>query len=215
VHDVAGVVVGGRLLAVGGGASTESAAVQRVGPSSSQVGSLPSPRADLAAASTPRGVVVVGGYDGSSMPRDVLVSSDGTRWRTAGRLAVGVRYPAVVLDGTTLWVVGGERNGAPVDTIQALDLRTGRSRVTAHLPHALGHACAGLLAGRVVLAGGRTAGGVTDRVVWLDPATGATTPAGRLPRPLADAAAVPVGGDLLLVGGESPRVTDHVLRLHA
>ncbi len=52
MHDSAGAVVGGRSYVYAGGAAQEVATVQRAVPggAATQVGALPQPRSDLAAA---------------------------------------------------------------------------------------------------------------------------------------------------------------------
>jgi N-acetylneuraminic acid mutarotase len=98
--------------------------------------------------------------------------------------------------------------------VQRTDLASGRARVVAHLPRALGHAAAVVLDGRVLLAGGRTGPDtVTDRMWWFSPSAGFTR-AGRLPTGLADATPVAADtGTAYLVGGETPALTDRVVRL--
>jgi N-acetylneuraminic acid mutarotase len=97
--------------------------------------------------------------------------------------------------------------------VQRVDA-SGRARVVARLPQALGHASAVALGARILLVGGRTAStAVTARMWWFDPASRSFTRAGRLPRPLSDSA-VAVGPDgAYLVGGESPSLTDRVVRV--
>lgn len=218
VHDVGGAVVMGRPEVIGGGNTTEQGVVQstQVGGGWRVRGHLPSPRSDLAAVTVGDRVLVVGGYDGTTPAlADVLVSTRGGAFRVFGRLRVAVRYPAVALGDGALWVFGGERSGVEVDSVQRVDLRTGRVRIAGHLPRPLGHASAVALGGRILLMGGRTsATSLTASMWWFDPSS--TTPlhrAGSLPTPLADSAVAVVGGAAYLVGGETPVLSDRVLRL--
>ena len=55
---------------------------------------------------------VLGGYDGAQLPSDVLRSSDGRHFTSVGNLPVAVRYPAVAVVGTTIYLLGGELAGA-------------------------------------------------------------------------------------------------------
>ena len=216
VHDTAGVLLAGRALVLGGGNASEQAVVQSVGPGGARVrGHLPGARSDLSAVRVGDRAYVVGGYDGLSpaLP-GVLSSRDGRRWRTVARLPVPVRYAAVVAAGSTVWVFGGERNGAMVDVVQRVDPASGAARVVAHLPRPLGHAAALLLGDRVLVAGGRTsADRLTSRLWWFDTGSGRFTRAGRLPRPLADSASFADGSTGYLVGGETPAFSARVLRL--
>ncbi len=63
----------------------------------------------------------------------LALSADGSS-RPVGRLVQGVRYAATAVVGHTAYVFGGEVNGRELDDVQALDLRTGRTRVVAHTP---------------------------------------------------------------------------------
>ena len=216
VHDTAGVRLAGRTLVLGGGNASEQSVVQSVSRGGARVrGHLPGARSDLSAVRVGARALVVGGYDGLSPALPAVLSSrDGRRWRTVARLPVPVRYAAVVAAGATVWVFGGERNGAMVDVVQRVDPATGTARVVAHLPRPLGHAAALLLGDRVLVAGGRTsADRLTSRLWWFDPGSGRFTRAGRLPRPLADSAAFADGSTGYLVGGETPAFSDRVLRL--
>ena len=217
VHDTAGALLGHRVLVLGGGNASEQAVVQtRAARHWRVLGRLPAARSDLTAVTAAGRAYVVGGYDGTSpaLP-DVLGSRDGRSWSVAGRLPTPVRYPATVVTGHTLWVFGGEVNGAEVDVVQRVDLATGHARVVAHLPRPTGHEAAAVFGGRVLLAGGRlTSNTLTDRMWWFDLRSHRITPAGRLPRPRADAAVVqPSGSTAYLVGGETPAFSDRVVRL--
>jgi N-acetylneuraminic acid mutarotase len=127
---------------------------------------------------------------------------------------VPVRYAAAAIVGTTIWVFGGEVDGHMVDTVQTVDLTTGRARVAGHLPIRLGHSVVVRLDGHLLLAGGRTdSSTVTGRLWWVRPHPLRLHPAGRLPTPLADSAAVVAGRSAYLVGGEGPAFSDRVLHL--
>ena len=217
VHDVGGVLTGNDYLVIGGGNSTEQDVVQGLasGPAWTQRAPLPEPRSDLGAVADQGEPVVVGGYDATSPAlADVLVGAQQGGWSVLGQLPVPVRYAAVGLVGRTVWVFGGERDGAMVDTIQRIDLDTGRIRVAGHLARPLGHATAVVVGGRVLIVGGRTSAAVlTAQMWWYDPGSGGLHRAGRLPTPLADTAAVGRGSGTYLVGGETPDLSDRVRRI--
>jgi Kelch motif len=215
VHDVAGGLVGGVPVVVGGGNATEQDVVQElVGGAWRVAGHLPTTRSDLSVVQQGAAAFVVGGYDGSGVPTAILsLAADGST-RPAGHLVRGVRYAATARVGQTAYVFGGEVLGAELDTVQAVDLRTGHTRRVATLPVPLGHAMAARIGGRVLLVGGRVAPDrQTSAVWWFDPRTRRFTPAGSLPRPLSDAAVVAFGHRVWLLGGEDPAVTDGVLIL--
>lgn len=216
VHDTAGALVGSRPLVLGGGNAAEQAVVQARGPRGwTIVSRLPTARSDLAAVSVGGRVLVIGGYDGTSPAlADVLASRDGVHWTRIGRLPEPVRYPGVAVADGAVWVFGGERSGAEVDTVQRIDAATGQARVVGHLPHPLGHEAAVVLGSRILLAGGRTtATTLTGRMWWFDPANGRVRRAGRLPHHLADSAVVQGHDRAWLVGGETPTYSTRVLRL--
>jgi len=217
VHDTAGVLLHATALVVGGGNAAEQAVVQSV-PAHGQpraVGRLPRPRSDLVATSDGDRACVVGGYDGTTPALGaVLCTTDGRHWRRTAPLPLPVRYAGLAVRGGTAWVIGGERSGAMVSTVQRVDLRTGAARVVAHLPVPLGHTAAVLTGDRVLIAGGRTGvDTVTDRTWWFGLRTHRITRGPRLPWPLADTAVVTAGSTSYLLGGETPTETDRVVEV--
>jgi hypothetical protein len=213
VHDVAGGVLGGRPVVVGGGNATEQDVVQALRGSRWQViGHLPTTRSDLSIVQAPSGPLVIGGYDGTATPTTILALRPDGSSRAAGALATGVRYAATAVSGHTAYVFGGEVLGRELVGVQAVDLRTGRTRVVARLPVPLGHAMAASVGDRILLMGGRvTPDRQTDAMWWFDPATDGFTRAGRLPHALSDAAVASYGHRVWLLGGEDPGVTDQVV----
>jgi N-acetylneuraminic acid mutarotase len=215
VHDVAGGLVGGVPALVGGGNATEQDVIQVLSDSAWHVvGRLPTTRSDLSVVQEGGRALVIGGYDGASVPTTILsLHADGSS-TSAGHLARGVRYAATARVGRTAYVFGGEVLGKELDTVQAVDLRTGRTRVVAGLPVPLGHAMAAAVGGRILLMGGRvTPDTQTGAMWWFDPATARFTRAGALPHPLSDAAVSAYGHRVWLLGGEDPAVTDQVVRV--
>ncbi len=220
VHDVGGAALPRRTVAViGGGNSTEQDVVQSASPWGRwQIqGHLPTPRSDLVAVSSGSRVFVIGGYDGTTPAlAEILVGSGPAGFHPFGQLRVPVRYPAAALLDGAIWVLGGERSGAEVDTVQRIDLGTGEVQVTAKLPEPLGHASAVAFGGRILLLGGRTSDSTpTSAMWWFDPHTSRFHRAGSLPTPLADSAVVGGPGVAYLVGGETPGLSDRVLRVRA
>jgi N-acetylneuraminic acid mutarotase len=216
VHDGAGAALDGRTVVVGGGNTHELSTVESARPGQrwKATGHLPDTRSDLSALATRRGLLVVGGYDGVSSPRSVLISVDGRSFTTLTRLRHGVRYAAVLLVGHSVWVFGGEDAGRELRSTQVIDLVTGKVRTSRSLPTRLGHAAVTLVGSRILLMGGRTAPHqITRTMWWCDPATGRFTRAGRLPYPVADSGVLQTRNATYLLGGESPDFTKRVTRV--
>jgi hypothetical protein len=216
VHDTAAALVGARLVVFGGGTATgETATIQAAGSGSSYgvIGHLPSARSDHGAVGLENQgrVAVVGGFDGTSPSLDVLTTADGATFTTLARLPEPVRYAAVVADGTTLYVIGGEWNGQYSDAVQTVDLSTGASRVASHLPEPIGHAAVFTINGAIYLAGGRGPNGYTDRIDRLDPTTGTLVSVGHLPSPASDGPVAVVGDTAYIFGGEHNGTLDTII----
>jgi N-acetylneuraminic acid mutarotase len=212
VHDVAAGLAGGAPLVVGGGNATEQDLVQaRQGQGWRVVGHLPTTRSDLGVVTLGGHAYVLGGYDGTGTPTQILSVDAHGRSRPVGHLVRGVRYAATALVGHTAYVLGGEVLGQELSTVQRVDLRTGRTRVVARLPGPLGHAAAAAVGGRILLLGGRTSPDrQTSAMWWFDPVSRSFTPAGHLPFAVSDAAVASYRHDVWLLGGEDPSVTDRV-----
>jgi N-acetylneuraminic acid mutarotase len=213
VHDTAAGLVAGRPTVVGGGNTSEQAVVQSMTAGRwHHLASLPTTRSDLAIAEWHRDAYVIGGYDGSSEPRTVLRLTPHGSPRPVGALKRGVRYAATARIGSQVYVIGGEQAGQELDTIQNVDLATGRTRPAGHLAVPIGHAMAAPVGHRILVMGGRTTPThQTDAMWWYDPKTGRVHSAGRLPRPLSDAAVTYHRRRIWLLGGEHPAITDRVV----
>ena len=215
VHDVAGGLLGGAPAVIGGGNATEQDVVQVLTDTAWHVtGHLPTARSDLSVVQRGPQPLVLGGYDGSSVPTEILALARDGSSTPVGHLVDGVRYAATAVSGRTAYVFGGEVLGRELDTVQAVDLATGHTHVVARLPVPLGHAMAATVGSRVLLMGGRVSPSrQTSAMWWFDPATGRFTHAGRLPGPLSDAGVAAFGHRIWLLGGEDPAVTDGVLTI--
>lgn len=217
VHDVAGGQYAGAPAIYGGGNATEQSIVQQFrGGAWRVVDHMPTTRSDLSVAVVGSTTYVLGGYDGTGVPTQVLAQSGGGRLGPAGHLAQGVRYAASAVVGTSIYLFGGEVSGAELGVVQRYDTVTHTTSVVARLPVPLGHASAVVLGGRVLLLGGRVQPNVGTRAMWwFDPTTQRFTRAGELPAPITDAA-VAVSADgrtAWLLGGEAPSVRAGVVRL--
>jgi N-acetylneuraminic acid mutarotase len=212
VHDTAGGMVAGAPTVVGGGNATEQSVVQSwVRSRWHRVADLPTSRSDLAVAEWRGSAYVIGGYDGTSVPRTVLRLSGAAAPRPIARLLHGVRYAATARLNSDVYVFGGEVAGQELDTVQAVDLATGHARSAGRLPLPLGHAMAVTVGNRILLMGGRTAPDQqTGRMWWYNPTTQRFRAAGRLPGPVSDAGVASYRRHVWLLGGETPEVTDRV-----
>jgi hypothetical protein len=208
VHDAGGAVLNGAGFIFGGGRFGPGASIQRVGATgtAASTGRLPADRADLVAVAVAGRLVLVGGGTTIFYDRRVLATSDGVHLSQIALLLIGVRYPAVAVDGGLVYVIGGSTAAGDTSAIQATDPATGRVRLIGHLPHALSHASAFVVGGQLLIAGGRVAGLAQNTLFRLDPATGAVRQMGRLPYAVSDLAVAVVGSTAYLIGGESAAV---------
>jgi len=127
-HDAAGATVGGRTFVFGGGQQGSVAAIQSVPAhgTATVAGRLPGPRSDLVAVTRGGTTYLLGGYDGTAYDTSVLATTDGRHFTVAARLAVPVRYPAVALLGSQIWVFGGQTSHGVTNDIQRSTARAGR-----------------------------------------------------------------------------------------
>jgi hypothetical protein len=214
IHDSAGAVVGGHLVVYAGGASVEVSSIQQLtaGGVATRLGSLPEPRSDLVVATVGSKVVVLGGYSGSAVLADVLVSDDGVHFTVLARLPVPVRYPALVVRGSTIYLYGGDVARQPTDVIQRVSVASATAEVVGHLPRATGHGAALVLGGAVWLVGGTYPGGTSSRIYRSTDGI-RFTQAGQLPGPRSDMGVVVLRGVGYLIGGETPTRTASVVAL--
>jgi hypothetical protein len=203
-HDAAGAVLGGIAFIFGGGESSSYSGVEELTPGNPAglIGSLPTARSDLAAATIAGRAYVIGGYDGTTLASEVLATSDGRRFHPVAQLRVPVRYPAVAAARSRLFVFGGETtSGQSTDVIQEVDPRAGRTRVVASLATAIDHAAAVAFGDRIYVLGGDVAGIASRQIVFFDPVTDRVRRVSKLPLAVADAAVVRSGAGAYLLGG--------------
>jgi N-acetylneuraminic acid mutarotase len=212
VHDACGAVLHGNAFVFGGGAATTVATVQEFASGHARiVGALPQPRSDSSCAQIGSTGYVVGGFDGHTMIRDVLATTDGVHFRVVARLRVGVRYPAVtavgdrylVVAGGALATTEGTATGPQISEVQRVDTVTGHVAVVAQLPHQLAHATGVDVDGTPVVVGGRMHTVATADVEWVEPTIPLVRQVGSLPTALSDAAAATMDGTTYVVGGET------------
>ena len=228
-HDAGTATIGKTTFVFGGGSPDTVATVQAVADPTAPpatvttgtvVGQLPQPRSDLAVATVTGGrgagtrttAYLVGGYDGSNYLPGVLATSDGTHFTTVARLAIPVRYPAVVAAGGMVYCFGGQTASSgssptATDAIQRIDPATHRTTVVGHLPQALYGAAATVLGTTAYMAGGQSPGGPTlTQITAFVPSSGKVLHAGLLPQATAFAGYATVGSGPgaigYMVGGE-------------
>src|SRR5579871_3857375 len=221
-HDAAAVTFGSSAFVFGGGAGTTIASVQQwSGTGSRVVSHLPQARSDVTAVVVDGHGYVIGGFDGARPAADVLETDDAVTFHVAATLPVPVRYPAVAVLGSKIYVIGGQSvagpggNGPPVADVQMVDVSNGSAAVVAQLPGAVTEAAGFVLRGAVFIAGG-VRGGIVQRGVFrVDVGTGGLTAVATLPEPRADAAVATVGSTAYLLGGESPGRLSSIVTLQA
>jgi hypothetical protein len=204
-HDAAGVALGRRVLVLGGGTAAATASTQ-IESGGRTVGgrALPQPRADAGAVTIGATAYVVGGYDGSALDREVVSTTDGSTYRTVAALPVPVRYPALAVLDSRIYVFGGlDAGGHPTDAVQLVDPSRRTARVVGHLPVPVSGAAAGVLGGTIYLAGGDTASVPTRAIYAFEPSGSSFLRAGSLRVAVANAGSAVRDGRLWIVGGET------------
>ncbi len=104
---------------------------------------------------------IVGGYNGSLPDAGVLSTVNGQTFEAVASLPVPVRYPAVAVLGTKLYVFGGQAitgpgAGEPVDDIQVVDPANRKAWVAGRLPEPLSGGLAMNINGSIYVAGGES-----------------------------------------------------------
>ena len=204
-HDAAGAMLGGRVLVVGGGTAAPAASTQiETGGNTTAGRALARARSDAGAVTIGDVVYVVGGYDGQAMDPEVVSTTDGRSYRPVVALPVPVRYPALAVLGSRIYVFGGlGSNGKPSDAVQLVDPGRRTARVVGRLPVPLSGAAAGVLDGTIYLAGGGTASAPAGAIYAFEPRGSSFLRAGSLQVPVANAGSAVRGGRLWIVGGET------------
>jgi N-acetylneuraminic acid mutarotase len=203
VHDAAATTIGNRLLLFGGGEVEGTDQIVQVLPGPSRlIGALPQPLSDLAAVSIKGVAYVLGGWNGTTLNRDIYaVGADG-KAEHVGTIPVGVRYAAAGALGGRLILAGGETaTGQPTANVWTFDPGTGTVTRLPQLPIATDHTAGAAVGGRFCVLGGLRAGVFTDRILCWAPGESHWQPSGRLPVPLADLDAVAFDGGIAAVGG--------------
>ena len=175
------------------------------------VGRLPSPSSDQAAAQVAGTAYVVGGYTGSRWLDTIVAWRPGAPARVVAHLPTPLRYAAVTAAGGKLVIAGGSLpTGSASAAVLEYAPAAGRVIRVGSLPAPTTHAAAAALGDVVYVVGGRGAsvGSATSRVVAVDLRSGRVRPAGRLSTPRSDLAAVTLGSRILVAGGRGTNGTE-------
>jgi Kelch motif len=210
-HGGAALLLRQRAVVFGGAGPPVYDFVQEFEPASARarvVGRLPAPRADLAAAGVGPKVVVAAGFDGTGPLDTVLATTDERHFHLLARLPRAVRYPAVAVVGTSVYLFGGlefggEYTGTFSRAIQRVDLSSGRASVVGRLPTSYAHAMATVRDGQVFVLGGSTSTGASSAILRFDPKSGVVSRAGTLPERVADRGIATIGDTTYVIGGIS------------
>ncbi|MGH9294286.1 MAG: PQQ-binding-like beta-propeller repeat protein [Acidimicrobiales bacterium] len=226
LHDASGVVLAGFGLLFGGGASSPTAAAERLatlgtaGPGqpvpATALVRLPRHRADAACVVIGDTAYVVGGYDGAAGDAGVLATSNGRSYRVVARLPEPVRYPAVAAKDGRIYVFGGDatsgpRSGDPTSWVQVVDPGANSASIVGRLPEPLTGAAAASFGGGMYIAGGETAPAaqpsrapVAVRTIWAwSSKQHRAFVAGHLMLAVSHGGVTVAGGRAYIVGGET------------
>jgi Kelch motif protein len=204
-HDAAGAIMGNKLVVFGGGAVVGTDHVQAFDLGARKGilrGHLPVALSDLSSATIGSTTYLVGGYDGHAPQSAIYATTNGTTFRKAGALPVGLRYTAVTAVGRAVVVAGGTTGTTSVNTVNRFDPGTGRVTLLARLPAPVSHAAAFVLGGQIYVVGGTDpAGNAVRAVTRIDPSTGAVTRMKPLGEPVSDAGVAELNDQAWLIGG--------------
>jgi N-acetylneuraminic acid mutarotase len=211
-HDAQAARLAGRVYVFGGGFTTELDHILMYDPNrgdTSPVDALSVPQSDVAVTQAGGTAYVVGGFDGSTYLDTIVAWRPGSRPTVVAHLPVGLRYAAVTISGSGLYVLGGVTPAGTSAAIYRFDVATHRVRRIGTLPRPTEHGNAVTLGAMIYLVGGRGPGDSdqTAAIDAVDPLTGRVRPAGRLPTPTSDAAVMTIGQAIVVAGGQSPAGT--------
>jgi hypothetical protein len=195
----------GKLYVAGGldshGVSTDG--VLSVDPSTGrvkQVGRLPQPFHDAAAAVLGDRLLVFGG--GSVQGTDIVQAFDllTGKGSVVGHLPVALSDLSAAVVGTTAYLVGGFDGSIPRREIYSTSDGVSFS-LAGTLPAGLRYAAVAPSGSGVVIAGGVSKDGPVSTVSEFDPAAGAISTIGHLPSRVGHAAALALGSFVYILGG--------------
>jgi hypothetical protein len=163
-------------------------------------GTFEEPLAEAGVVTNGKSVLFVGGWTGQKYATAILKFVPPGTSQLIARLPEGLRSPAVVLLGQTLYIAGGRTETGLSRKVYAVDLSNGKVSVFGTLPQGVEQAAMVASTGGIFVIGGKNASGqpVSD-VVRIDPITGYATLDGAMPKPIPGAAALPAGQRTIVV----------------
>ena len=211
-HDAAAGFIGPNLYVFGGGQSTSYSTVLRIsGKHSTVIGHLPRPLSDAVAIpytwKGQQGLLLVGGYDGSTFRTNVdFVSEDNGQlnYTRLFNLSEGLRYPAVAVAGQRVYIAGGKDvHDRPVNRVWSWDggHPTAAAFLFTTLPESVSKAAAFVTPSWLYIAGGWNGKAATSSIYAVNRTSGKVWRDGSLPLTLADMGYAQFGSKGYLAGG--------------
>ncbi|WP_455384869.1 hypothetical protein [Acidihalobacter prosperus] len=211
-HDAAAGYLNGSLFIFGGGQAYSTRDLLRVqGTHTVHVAYLGHPLSD--AVTRPYrlhgvdGLIMVGGHGGPDVRKVYFISGTNnghTRWRTLFSLPIGVRYTAVAVEGSKVYIAGGLSAHGRIDSAWSWQPGQASPHRLPSLPRPMEKAAAFAWQGTVYVVGGLGNGGRTSAdILAYHAGQGGWRRVGRLPGPLADMGYVQHGRNGYLLGGMS------------
>ncbi|HEX5449596.1 MAG TPA: hypothetical protein VFW85_06020 [Gaiellaceae bacterium] len=203
---IAAVVVGNRIMALGGLVGGSSSTQILAGPPSHlvSVSSLPIATHDDAAVALGTSIYLLGGGQATSSDAVVRISAAG-RARRVGSLGEPLSDLGAATIGNTAYIAGGY-TGAKYAT-GILAFRGSTPKLVARLPVGLRYAGVAALNGKLYIAGGVTTTGDSNAVYSFDPRTRHVRRVATLPSPVAHEPLAALNGSLYLIGSSILRIS--------
>ncbi|MGD1241291.1 Kelch repeat-containing protein [Mycobacterium seoulense] len=217
--DFGVAIVDGRLVAAGGMSAGQVlksvAAFDLMTKTWSGLPDMMTPRHGMAVDAVEKSVYAIGG---STAPGDGQLTSSAealklpprriqpaAQWRSLPDAPTPRLMMAWAVQGDKIWILGGLRNGAALQTVESYDPRTGAWQTGPPLPIPLHHATAATYRGEVVVLGGASdqLADASDKVFALRGGNWVELP--HLTHARAAPAAAVVGDKLVAVGGQNAK----------
>jgi serine/threonine-protein kinase PknK len=218
--DLAVVITDGRLVAVGGvsgGQVLKSVSVfDLMTKAWDSLPDMATPRHGMAVDAVEKSVYAIGGS--TAVGDSQLVSTaevlklparkiqPAPQWRALPDAPTARLMMAWTVLNDKIWIMGGLRNGVPLQTVESYDPKTGAWQTGPPLPIPLHHAAAATYRGEVVILGGESGKAIaagSNKVFALR--GGNWVPLPSLTHARAAPAAAVVGDKLVVVGGQSSK----------
>jgi len=208
---ISGAAAGDRLYLFGGRDSGGNgyAEIYRVDPQSRRLrrsGALPSPRYGMAVASTDRGILILGGWDGTAVSDDILrFDPASSRVTLIGKLPAPRAFCSAAAIGGLVYCAGGWSGSSLLDDILEVDPSTGATRIIGRLPSPREHVAAAASGGMLYVIGGADARDYLDEVLEISPRDGTVLRKAHLPSGRTRAGALALASGVVVIGGWTGR----------